>query len=85
MTRHFLDVDDLSATDLGTVLDAAAEFKDRLRRDEPHPVLERRTLQAELLDELPDIEKRFGPERFRTRIRDVVSAELEAEPIHAAQ
>ncbi|HET7325108.1 MAG TPA: ornithine carbamoyltransferase, partial [Halococcus sp.] len=44
MTRHFTDVDDLSATELETVLDAASEFKTQLKRDEPHSVLERRTL-----------------------------------------
>ena len=43
MTRHFLDVDDLSPAELDTVLDAATALTER-RQGEPHPVLERRTL-----------------------------------------
>ena len=42
--RHFTDVDDLSRTELETVLDAASGFKSQVERDEPHPVLERKTL-----------------------------------------
>ena len=42
--RHFTDVDDLSVDELETVLDTAAELKGQVKRDEPHPLLERRTL-----------------------------------------
>jgi ornithine carbamoyltransferase len=44
MTRHFTDIDDLSAAELETVLDAASEFKTQLKRNESQPVLERHTL-----------------------------------------
>ena len=44
MTRHFTDIDDLSADELETVLDTAVELKSRVKRDEAHPLLERRTL-----------------------------------------
>ena len=44
MTRHFTDVDDLSADELETVLDAAADLKDQVKRNEPHPLFERQTL-----------------------------------------
>ncbi|WP_049902252.1 ornithine carbamoyltransferase [Halococcus agarilyticus] len=44
MTRHFTDIDDLSADELETVLDTAAELKSQVKRDEPHPLLERQTL-----------------------------------------
>ena len=42
--RHFTDVDDLSVDELETVLGTAAELKGQVKRDEPHPLLERRTL-----------------------------------------
>ena len=42
--RHFLDVDDLTADELETVLDLAAEYKRKQRAGEAHPDLERRTL-----------------------------------------
>ncbi|EMA40210.1 ornithine carbamoyltransferase [Halococcus hamelinensis] len=42
--RHFTDIDDLSSTDLETVLDVASGFKSQVKRGEPHPVLERQTL-----------------------------------------
>ena len=44
MTRHFTDVDDLSADELETVLDAAADLKGQVKRDEPHLLFERQTL-----------------------------------------
>jgi len=44
MTRHFTDIDDLSADELETVLDTAAELKAQVKRDDPHPLLERQTL-----------------------------------------
>jgi ornithine carbamoyltransferase len=44
VTRHFTDVDDLSADELETVLDAAADLKGQVKRDEPHPLLGRQTL-----------------------------------------
>lgn len=44
MTRHFLDVDDLTANELETVLDLAVEYKEKQQEGVPHPDLERRTL-----------------------------------------
>jgi ornithine carbamoyltransferase len=44
MTRHYLDVDDLSEDELEAVLDAGAEYKELLNDGEPHPDLRDRTL-----------------------------------------
>lgn len=44
MTRHFTDIDDLSAGELTTVLDTASELKSQVDRGEREPLLERQTL-----------------------------------------
>ncbi|MEM4781026.1 MAG: ornithine carbamoyltransferase [Halalkalicoccus sp.] len=44
MTRHFIDVDDLSRGELEDVLDLAAEYKRQQRSGADHPDLERQTL-----------------------------------------
>jgi ornithine carbamoyltransferase len=66
MTRHFTDVDDLSASELETVLDAASEFKAQLKRDEPHPVLDRQTLG--MVFEKPSTRTRISFETGMTQL-----------------
>lgn len=64
--RHFIDVDDLSTLELETVLDAASGFKAQSRRDEPHPVLERRTLG--MVFEKPSTRTRISFETGMTQL-----------------
>lgn len=44
MTRHFVDIDDLSAEELAAVLDLAATYKEKQYEGVAHPNLERQTL-----------------------------------------
>jgi ornithine carbamoyltransferase len=66
MTRHFTDVDDLSASELETVLDVASEFKAQSQRNEPHPVLDRRTLG--MVFEKPSTRTRISFETGMTQL-----------------
>ncbi|EMA42720.1 ornithine carbamoyltransferase [Halococcus saccharolyticus] len=66
MTRHFTDIDDLSISELETVLDIAAELKARTKRDEPHPLLERRTLG--MVFEKPSARTRISFETGMTQL-----------------
>ncbi|ADJ13586.1 ornithine carbamoyltransferase [Halalkalicoccus jeotgali] len=44
MTRHFIDIDDLSAEELEEVLDRAVAYKEKQHEGVSHPDLERQTL-----------------------------------------
>ncbi|EMA55073.1 MULTISPECIES: ornithine carbamoyltransferase [Halococcus] len=66
MTRHFTDIDDLSADELETVLDTAAELKTQVEHDEPHPLLERRTLG--MVFEKPSARTRISFETGMTQL-----------------
>lgn len=62
MTRHFTDVDDLSASELATVIDTASEFKAK----EHSPILERRTLG--MVFEKPSTRTRISFETGMTQL-----------------
>jgi ornithine carbamoyltransferase len=66
MTRHFTDIDDLSAGELETVLDAAGELKSQVRRDEREPLLERQTLG--MVFEKPSTRTRISFETGMTQL-----------------
>src|SRR5699024_6016827 len=66
MTRHFTDIDDLSADELATVLDTASELKSQVRRGEREPLLERRTLG--MVFEKPSTRTRISFETGMTQL-----------------
>jgi ornithine carbamoyltransferase len=66
MTRHFTDIDDLSASELTTVLDAAGELKAGVRRGEREPLLERHTLG--MVFEKPSTRTRISFETGMTQL-----------------
>ena len=66
MTRHYLDVDDLSTDELLAVLDTAADLKARLERGDSHPLLAERTLG--MLFEKPSTRTRVSFETGMTQL-----------------
>jgi ornithine carbamoyltransferase len=66
MTRHFTDIDDLSAGELATVLDAASELKSQVNRGEREPLLERQTLG--MVFEKPSTRTRISFETGMTQL-----------------
>lgn len=64
--RHLTDIDDFSATEIEQVLDAAADFKTQVKRDEPHPILEHRTLG--MVFEKPSTRTRISFETGMTQL-----------------
>jgi ornithine carbamoyltransferase len=66
MTRHFTDIDDLSASELATVLDAAGELKSAVNRGERVPLLERHTLG--MVFEKPSTRTRISFETGMTQL-----------------
>ncbi|MDL5362868.1 ornithine carbamoyltransferase [Halalkalicoccus sp. NIPERK01] len=66
MTRHFIDVDDLSGEELDEVLDRGAEYKCERREGIAHPDLERKTLG--MLFEKPSTRTRVSFETGMTQL-----------------
>jgi ornithine carbamoyltransferase len=66
MTRHFTDIDDLSAGELETVLDAASELKAGVHGGEREPLLERQTLG--MVFEKPSTRTRISFETGMTQL-----------------
>ena len=66
MTRHFTDIDDLSAGELATVLDTASELKSQVRRGERESLLERQTLG--MVFEKPSTRTRISFETGMTQL-----------------
>jgi ornithine carbamoyltransferase len=66
MTRHFTDIDDLSADELTTVLDTASELKAAVNRGEREPLLERQTLG--MVFEKPSARTRISFETGMTQL-----------------
>jgi ornithine carbamoyltransferase len=66
MTRHFTDIDDLSADELGAVLDTASELKSQVSRGEREPLLERQTLG--MVFEKPSTRTRISFETGMTQL-----------------
>ncbi|GAA0473488.1 ornithine carbamoyltransferase [Halococcus dombrowskii] len=66
MTRHFTDIDDLSAGELTTVLDTASELKSQVDRGEREPLLERQTLG--MVFEKPSARTRISFETGMTQL-----------------
>ncbi|WP_332897566.1 ornithine carbamoyltransferase [Haladaptatus sp. CMSO5] len=66
MTRHFLDIDDLSTAELDTVLDTAADLKAAVEAGEAHEHLENQTLG--MLFEKPSTRTRISFETGMTQL-----------------
>ncbi|WP_256685534.1 ornithine carbamoyltransferase [Halococcus qingdaonensis] len=66
MTRHFTDIDDLSADELTTVLDTASELKAQVNHGEREPLLERQTLG--MVFEKPSARTRISFETGMTQL-----------------
>jgi ornithine carbamoyltransferase len=66
MIRHFTDINDLSAGELETVLDAASELKSQVNRGEREPLLERHTLG--MVFEKPSTRTRISFETGMTQL-----------------
>ncbi|MEF8791864.1 MAG: hypothetical protein V5A61_17175, partial [Haloarculaceae archaeon] len=64
--RHFLDVDDLSRTELHDVLTRATELKERQQRGKHHPLLEGQSLG--MLFEKPSTRTRVSFETGMTQL-----------------
>ncbi|WP_336360489.1 ornithine carbamoyltransferase [Haladaptatus sp. ZSTT2] len=66
MTRHFLDIDDLSTAELDTVLDTAADLKAAVEAGDAHEHLENQTLG--MLFEKPSTRTRISFETGMTQL-----------------
>ena len=66
MTRHLTDIDDLSSSELATVLDTASELKSQVDRGEREPLLERQTLG--MVFEKPSTRTRISFETGMTQL-----------------